>query len=351
MNNYQETFFTTFKNEVKKDINKNFFNTFENTIKKCQILLDIESTSNLNLNTCKKWFQEIVHSEFILNIIKKFSPFNEIIFHDSQIIENNNKIINTDFNWENDDFFLTLQTLALKENKQWNHLNPFVSFHYENYRITLIHPNISPYKKIKAFIRGKKKPSFSTEDFSTKNMEVFFKEIIQSKKNILISGSTSSGKTTFLNSLLNTHSNLNEHTIVIEDTHEIKLKSKNVTYMTSSHPEDLMNYCSIAMRISPKRIILGEMRSKEVIPFTLLSNCGHKGLLSTIHANSAIDSISRVSLLFSLYSNTHINPQNILELICKNIDYIIHIENKKINEIIKIIGVDSSGPIYEKINF
>ncbi len=124
-----------------------------------------------------------------------------------------------------------------------------------------------------------------------------------------------------------------------------------VTYFLSQDNipgKSLIDYCSYSLRIRPDRIIIGEMRSKEVIPFILSMNSGHKGLISSIHANSAIDSLSRMAILFSLFSNSpHINYLIILKMICKNIDCIIHLENKKIREIVDIIGCNQENPIYE----
>jgi len=170
------------------------------------------------------------------------------------------------------------------------------------------------------------------------------KEIIlnafRNKKNIIISGSTGSGKTSFISSLIQL-SETNEHILIFEDTDEIirpnKVSSKFLAQ--NSHNKSLKDYCSYALRLSPSRLILGEIRSKEVVPYTLLMNCGHKGLISTIHSDSAIDVISRMSLLFSLYSeNPNINETQIKKLICSNIDMIIFLENKKIKEAVNVLG-------------
>jgi type IV secretion system protein VirB11 len=79
-------------------------------------------------------------------------------------------------------------------------------------------------------------------------------------------------------------------------------------------------------------------------------NTGHKGLMSTIHANSCVDALSRIALLFSLYSeNKEIDFSLITKLACKNIDYVIHMENKKISEICRVIGSEGETPFYEII--
>jgi Flp pilus assembly CpaF family ATPase len=100
--------------------------------------------------------------------------------------------------------------------------------------------------------------------------------------------------------------------------------------------------------MSPDRLIVGEMRSNEVVPFMLAMNTGHKGLMSTIHANSGVDALLRIALLFSLYSENHeIDFSLITKLTCKNIDYVIHMENKIIKEICRVIGAEGETPFYE----
>ena len=100
--------------------------------------------------------------------------------------------------------------------------------------------------------------------------------------------------------------------------------------------------------MSPDRLIVGEMRSTEVVPFMLAMNTGHKGLMSTIHANSCGDALSRIALLFSLYAeNKEIDFALITKLACKNIDYVIHMENKKVKELARVLGSEDVTPYFE----
>ena len=176
--------------------------------------------------------------------------------------------------------------------------------------------------------------------------------LIQNKKNLLISGGTGSGKTTFLRALLSEIS-IEEHIVVLEDTHEILSVSPFQTSLLSqmdNSKKSLKDYCAYALRMSPDRLIVGEMRSTEVVPFMLAMNTGHKGLMSTIHANSGVDALSRIALLFSLYAeNKEIDFNLITKITCKNIDYVIHMENKKISEICRVIGSEGETPFYELI--
>jgi type IV secretion system protein VirB11 len=144
-----------------------------------------------------------------------------------------------------------------------------------------------------------------------------------------------------------------EHLVTIEDTPEIFSPLKSTTALISSETikeRSMKSYCKYAMRMRPDRIIIGELRGAEANPFLLAMNTGHRGLMSTIHANSAIDAISRVALLLSMYSESeNIGHQVCLELVCKNLDEVIYMENARVKEHIKILGIDGRRPYFEQI--
>ncbi len=108
-------------------------------------------------------------------------------------------------------------------------------------------------------------------------------------------------------------------------------------------------YLSYSLRMSPDRIILGEIRSKEVESSLLAMNTGHNGFLTTIHANSAKDALTRLALLFKIYSAKDLSYELILKLVTQNIDYVIHMEDKKILEIIDVFGSNQENVFFEKI--
>ena len=103
------------------------------------------------------------------------------------------------------------------------------------------------------------------------------------------------------------------------------------------------------MRMRPQRLILGELRGREVIPFLLAMNTGHRGLLSTLHANSAVDAIERVATLFSLYSSQEIPYQHLLKMITQNIDAVIFLERGEIKEAISVLGQEKGHIFYESL--
>ncbi len=249
-----------------------------------------------------------------------------------------------------EDWQLWLEILSIKFKQNWNVQTPFASFYGEffgkRYRLSLIHGSTSPLGKSKLVVRSLAVRAFDLSAFGkTEKLH----ELILSKKNILIAGSTGSGKTSLLTSLLN-KVDPNEHLVILEDTYEIFSGHEHETRFLAGDTEStsLKAYLSYSLRLSPDRIILGEMRSHEVVPFVMAMNTGHKGLMGTLHASSAHDALNRVALLFSLYgSEANLDYNKVMELICRNLEYVVFMEKKEVKEVIKILGSEKGVPFYE----
>lgn len=294
------------------------------------------------------WFYEMTH----LHSLKK-----ELLNHDiREIIIHNQSHIHLDIggklcpinlpSFDYGNFNISLKWLTLTHNIKWNISSPFASFglilNNLPIRITLLHSCLTPSGEChKVFIRKLNKTPLSFHSFELTNPEQeLLKHFIQTKKNIVIAGATNSGKTTFLQTLLSLVPQ-EEHVIILEDTHELNLPSPYVTHLLGreevkdqSHSSSLKNFMSMSLRLRPDRIVLGEIRSNEVIPFLLGLNTGHKGLMSTIHANSAEDALERLILLFTFYhQGQDWDQQSLKTLISKGLDYIIFMEGKRIKKI------------------
>jgi pilus assembly protein CpaF len=124
--------------------------------------------------------------------------------------------------------------------------------------------------------------------------------IVRSRLNVLISGGTGSGKTTFLNALSSFISN-RERIITIEDTAELQLQQVHVGRM-ETRPANIENMGEVsqrdllrnALRMRPDRIIVGEVRGAEVLDMLQAMNTGHDGSMTTVHANSPRDALTRL---------------------------------------------------------
>lgn len=130
----------------------------------------------------------------------------------------------------------------------------------------------------------------------------FLKEAVRRRQTILISGGTSTGKTTFLNALLR-EVPADERVIVVEDTPEVRLHGANdvgLIAVKGDNGEALLGVDDLlqaALRLRPDRILLGELRGKEAVSFLRAVNTGHPGSFSTIHANSPEGALEQLALM------------------------------------------------------
>jgi type IV secretion system protein VirB11 len=130
----------------------------------------------------------------------------------------------------------------------------------------------------------------------------FLREAVRDRQTILISGGTSTGKTTFLNALLR-EVPADERVIVVEDTAEVQLHGPNDLGLIAVKGElgeamiDTDDLLQAALRLRPDRILLGELRGKEAVSFLRAVNTGHPGSFSTIHANSPAGALEQLALM------------------------------------------------------
>lgn len=168
-------------------------------------------------------------------------------------------------------------------------------------------------------------------DTLTDHMAEFLQACIAARLNILISGNTSSGKTTLLNILAGSIPD-EERIITIEDAAELKLNQKYVVRMETRMPNidgrgavttrDLVRN---ALRMRPDRIIVGEVRTGEALDMLQAMNTGHDGSITTLHANSPRDAISRLETM-AMMAGLEIPMLALRTQIAAAIDLIIHME-------------------------
>ena len=141
-----------------------------------------------------------------------------------------------------------------------------------------------------------------TERLRVGDMPGFLRQAVRLRKNIIVSGGTSTGKTTFLNALVK-EIPLNERLIMIEDTPEIRLDHPNVVGLVAArgslgeakvNVEDLLQ---ASLRMRPDRILLGELRGPEAYSFLRAVNSGHPGSITTVHADSPRAAVDQIALM------------------------------------------------------
>lgn len=153
---------------------------------------------------------------------------------------------------------------------------------------------------------------------------------VQRRCNILISGGTSTGKTTFLNALL-AEVPAAERLVLIEDTPELQIHQPNAVGLLASRSElceartstdDLLN---AALRMRPDRIILGEIRGSEAFTFLRAINTGHPGSMSTIHADSPERALEQLALLV-LQTGTQLRREDVLAYVRSIVDVFVQLD-------------------------
>jgi type IV secretion system protein VirB11 len=152
---------------------------------------------------------------------------------------------------------------------------------------------------------------------------------VRARKNILVSGGTSSGKTTFLNALIR-EIPAEERLIFIEDTPEVHLRHDNAVGLLAVRGElgearvSANDLITAALRMRPDRIILGELRGAEAFAFLRGVNTGHPGSMTTVHADSAQRAVEQIVLL-ALQAGTQLSREDIRHYVETTIDVFVQL--------------------------
>lgn len=188
--------------------------------------------------------------------------------------------------------------------------------------------------------------------------------LVRARYNVFVSGGTGSGKTTFLNALSNFIPR-DERIITIEDSAELQIRSIDnlVRLETRNAGPDgsgaitIRDLIKSALRMRPDRIVVGEVRGAEALDMLQAMNTGHDGSLSTGHANSTYDMLSRLETMV-LQGAAGLSLEAIRQQIGSAVDIIIHLsrlrdKSRKTMEIVEILGYDPEkrtyrvNPLYE----
>lgn len=164
----------------------------------------------------------------------------------------------------------------------------------------------------------------------TSGMMELLMACVKSRLNVVISGGTGAGKTTLLN-VLSTFIRDDERIVTIEDAAELKLNQIHVARMETRPPNiegagaiKMRQLVINALRMRPDRIIVGEVRGEEALDMLQAMNTGHDGSLTTIHANSARDAISRLEVMVGM-ANANMSVQSIRQQISSAVDLFVQI--------------------------
>ena len=161
----------------------------------------------------------------------------------------------------------------------------------------------------------------------------YLEDKVALRANILVSGGTGSGKTTLLN-VLSSFIDPRERIICVEDSSELRFEKPHVVRLEARPPNiegggeiTIRDLVRNAMRMRPDRIIVGECRSGEALDMLQAMNTGHSGSMTTIHANSARDSLSRLETL-AMFAKVDLPVSAIRRQIASAISVVVHLERK-----------------------
>ena len=176
---------------------------------------------------------------------------------------------------------------------------------------------------------------------------------IRARKNILIVGSTGSGKTTLVNALLDSLSQLtpNDRVISIEDTTELQCPVENYLDLRAVGGVTMLDCLRACMRLKPTRIVVGEVRGAEAHTLLKAWNTGHPGGAATVHANDALSGLIRLE---SLVAEATSAPQQ--ALIAEAVDLVIFVDEefaikagRKVREVLLVTGYSNGNYQVERV--
>jgi pilus assembly protein CpaF len=188
-------------------------------------------------------------------------------------------------------------------------------------------------------------------DTLTSEMADFLNACVRAKLNIIISGGTGTGKTTLLNVLSRAISQ-RERVITIEDTVELRLQQRHVVGLESRPPNldgkgevTMRHLVRNALRMRPDRIIVGECRGGEALDMLQAMNTGHEGSMTTLHANSPRDALTRLETMLMMGGVENLPIRVMRRMIVSAINLLVHVDRmqgggRKISEITEVVGME-----------
>lgn len=325
----------------------------------------------LSLSERGRLRRELFHAVRKLDVLQELvddPQVTEIMINgpDKIFIEQNGRLRESELHFESGEKLQNvIQQIVSDCNRTVNEASPIVDARLENgARVNVVLNPVALNGPIVTIRRFPDKP-ITMEDlvsFGSITEEVceWLSRLVRAKYNIFISGGTGSGKTTFLNALSN-YIPGEERIITIEDSAELQIRNiRNIVRMETRNANvegcreiTIRDLIKTSLRMRPDRIIVGEVRGGEAFDMMQCLNTGHDGSMSTGHANSSRDMLSRLENMILM--GIEIPLEAIRQQIASGIDIIVHLgrlrdKTRKVLEIVEVCGFEKGeiilSPLY-----
>ena len=325
-----------------------------------QELLSWESVA-LNLEEREVLVQQILDEIFGLGPLEPLMQDEDVSdilvnTHDQIYVERNGKLYETDVRFQDDNHLLqVIDRIVSAVGRRIDDSSPMVDARLpDNSRVNAIIPPLAvdgPHMSIRKF----KRDTLSGQDLLrvdslNEQMLRLLEAVVKSRLNVLISGGTGAGKTTLLN-ILSGYIPVSERIVTIEDSAELQLRQPHVVRLETRPPnvegEGEINQRTLvvnALRMRPDRIVVGEVRSSEAIDMLQAMNTGHDGSLTTLHANTPRDALTRLETMVSM-ANLNLPDRAVRRQIASAIQVVVQLSRlsdgtRKVMNVSEITGME-----------
>lgn len=333
-----------------------------------RIISETSLTASLSIDERIRLEREIFSSIRKLDILQSLlddPDITEIMINgvDPVYVEKEGKLVKREERFEREKLEDVIQQIVAGCNRTVNEASPIVDARLaDGSRVNVVLTPIALNGPILTIRRFPKSPMRMDDLIRfgsiTGELVEFLNKLVKAKYNIFISGGTGSGKTTFLN-VLSEFIPGEERVITIEDSAElqiegidnlVRLETRN-SNVEGCNPISIRDLIKSALRMRPDRVIVGEVRGAEALDMLQAMNTGHDGSLSTGHANSAIDMLSRLETMVLMGMDLPLTA--IKKQIASGIDILVHLgrlrdRSRKLLQIDEIVGFED-GEIMTRV--
>lgn len=326
-----------------------------------EVVLSCGKERHLSLNERCRIKRELFYALRKMDVLQELleeKSVTEIMVNgtDGIFLEKNGKLSRWEKSFSSKERILDIiQQITGACNRVVNEASPIVDARLENGdRVHVVLPPVAVNGPIITIRRFPEEPVtmqklLELESLSEEEAE-FLKKAVQAGYSILVAGGTGSGKTTFLNVLAG-HIPQDERVIVIEDTAELQIR--NVPNLVRLETRDggaedcreisMRDLIKAALRMRPTRLIIGEVRGAEAFELLTCLNTGHDGSLSTCHANSTADTVTRLETMVLM--GMELPLQAIRRQIASGVDLIVYLgrlrdKSRRLLEITEVTGME-----------